>query len=54
MTEDQDVDNYCSELDDENPDVVESQTLGLELRSSPAPCTSSYVIVVAMEYGSHC
>ena len=53
MEEDQDVDDHSSKLDQKDPNIVEGQTFCLELRSSPAPCACSYIVVVSMQYRSH-
>jgi hypothetical protein len=53
VEEDQKIDDHSTKLYQEDPKVVEGQTFCLELRSSPAPCACSYVIVVPVQYGSH-
>lgn len=46
--EDEDVDNDCAELNDKNPEVVQSETIGLVLLSSPAPGASTNKVSVSV------
>lgn len=48
LKQDGDVDNDGSKLDDEDPDVVKSKTVGLIVRTGPAPSSGFNKIVVAI------